>query len=125
LLGLFIGLLNMVPYLQIVGLIPAFFLALVHSLETGSSLWVILGLTGLVFAVVQIIQDTLLVPKIMGSVTGLSPAMILLSLSIWGKLLGMFGLLIALPMTCLLFAYYRRFLASHEGEISASPPIER
>jgi predicted PurR-regulated permease PerM len=124
LLGLFIGLLNMVPYLQIVGLIPAFSLALVHALETGSSLWVILGLTGLVFAVVQIIQDTILVPKIMGRVTGLSPAMILLSLSIWGKLLGLFGLLIALPMTCLLFAYYRRFLASSQTERSSSPPIE-
>ena len=114
LLGLFIGLLNMVPYLQIIGLIPAFLLALVHALEMGGSLWMILSLTGLVFAVVQIIQDVILVPKIMGRVTGLSPAMILLSLSIWGKLLGVFGLLIALPMTCLLLAYYRRFLVTAE-----------
>jgi len=114
LLGLFIGLLNMVPYLQIIGLIPAFLLALVHALEMGGSLWMILSLTGLVFAVVQIIQDVILVPKIMGRVTGLSPAMILLSLSIWGKLLGVFGLLIALPITCLLLAYYRRFLVTAE-----------
>ena len=113
-LGLFIGLLNMVPYLQIIGLIPAFLLALVHALEMGGSLWMILSLTGLVFAVVQIIQDVILVPKIMGRVTGLSPAMILLSLSIWGKLLGVFGLLIALPITCLLLAYYRRFLVTAE-----------
>ena len=112
LLGLFIGLLNIVPYLQVVGLAPAFLLALVHSLEAGTSLWVVLGLTALVFAVVQIIQDAILVPKIMGRVTGLSPAMILLSLSIWGKLLGIFGLLVGLPMTCLLLAYYQRFLAS-------------
>lgn len=112
LLGLFIGLLNMVPYLQVVGLIPAFLLALVHGLESGSSLWIPVGLTGLVFVVVQAIQDSILVPKIMGRVTGLSPAVILLSLSVWGKLLGIFGLLIALPMTCLLLAYYRRFLAS-------------
>jgi predicted PurR-regulated permease PerM len=114
LLGLFIGLLNMVPYLQIIGLIPAVLLALVHALETGGSFWIILALTLLVFVVVQIIQDALLVPRIMGKVTGLNPAMILLSLSIWGKLLGMFGLLIALPMTCLLLAYYRRFLARSE-----------
>jgi predicted PurR-regulated permease PerM len=116
LLGLFIGLLNIVPYLQVVGLAPAFLLALVHSLEAGTSLWVVLGLTALVFAVVQIIQDAILVPKIMGRVTGLSPAMILLSLSIWGKLLGIFGLLVALPMTCLLLAYYQRFLASAADE---------
>jgi predicted PurR-regulated permease PerM len=118
LLGLFIGLLNMVPYLQIIGLIPAFLLALVHALETGGNLWMMLALTGLVFGVVQIIQDAILVPRIMGKEMGLSPAMILLSLSIWGKLLGIFGLLIALPMTCLLVAYYRRFLT--RAEVSAA-----
>ena len=118
LLGLFIGLLNMVPYLQIIGLIPAFFLALVHALETGGNLWTMLALTGLVFGVVQIIQDAILVPRILGKEMGLSPAMILLSLSIWGKLLGIFGLLIALPMTCLLVAYYRRFLI--RAEVSAA-----
>ncbi len=120
LLGLLIGILNMVPYLQIIGLIPAFLLALVHAVETGSSFWVALGLTGSVFVVVQTIQDTVLVPKIMGRVTGFSPAIILLSLSIWGKLLGFFGLLIALPMTCLLLAYYRRFL-THQSECAPEP----
>ncbi len=111
LLGLFIGLLNMVPYLQLLGLIPAFLLALVHALETGGNFWMILGFTLSVFAVVQIIQDAVLVPKIMGDVTGLSPAIIMLSLSIWGKLLGLFGLIIALPMTCLLLTYYKSFLS--------------
>jgi len=122
LLGLFIGLLNMVPYLQIIGLIPAFLLALVHALETGNNLWMVMGLTGLVFVVIQIIQDTLLVPRIMGRVTGLSPAIILLSLSIWGKLLGVLGLLIALPLTCLLLAYYRRFVVPAEPEDAGSVP---
>lgn len=122
LLGLFIGLLNMIPYLQIIGLIPAILLALVYALETGTSFLVILGLTGLVFIVVQIIQDAILVPKIMGRVTGLNPAMILLSLSIWGKLLGIFGLLIALPMTFLLLVYYRRFIVtSYSGAVE--PPL--
>lgn len=113
-LGLFIGLLNMVPYLQIIGLIPAALLAAIHSLDTGTSFWVVLMLTGSVFIVVQIIQDAFLVPRIMGKVTGLSPALILLSLSVWGKLLGLLGLLIALPMTCLLWSYYQRFLANKQ-----------
>ncbi len=116
LLGFFIGLLNMVPYLQMIGLIPAFLLAVIHALETGGSFPMILGLTGLVFVVVQLIQDAILVPKLMGKVTGLSPAMILLSLSVWGKLLGIFGLIIALPMTCLLLAYYQRFLMGTAGK---------
>ncbi|MFC2140310.1 AI-2E family transporter [Candidatus Auribacterota bacterium] len=115
-LGLFIGLLNIIPYLQIIGLIPAFSLAFIHALDQGGSLWLMFALTGGVFIVVQTIQDTLLVPKIMGKVTGLSPAIILLSLSIWGKLLGIFGLLIALPMTCLLLAYYQRFLVPAPGK---------
>jgi len=102
----------MVPYLQLIAIIPAFLLALASALETGTSFWMILGLTGGVFIVVQLIQDTILVPKIMGKVTGLNPAMILLSLSIWGKLLGVFGLIIALPMTFLLLVYYRRFLGA-------------
>jgi len=110
LLGLFIGLLNMVPYLQIVGLIPAFLLAAVHALETGTGFPVMLGLTAAVFVVVQTIQDAILVPRIMGKVTGLNPAVILLSLSVWGKLLGLFGLLVAIPITCLLLAWYRRFV---------------
>jgi len=125
LLGLFIGLLNMVPYLQLIGLIPAFLLALVHTLETGGNLWTMLALTGLVFVIVQIIQDAILVPRIMGKEMGLNPAMILLSLSVWGKLLGIFGLLIALPMTCLLIAYYRRFLTRAEIPADSSSPVDR
>jgi predicted PurR-regulated permease PerM len=112
LLGMFVGLLNMVPYLQIIGFIPAFMLAVVHALESDIGIWAALGMTAGVFAVVQLIQDAILVPKIMGKVTGLNPAMIMLSLSIWGKLLGLLGLIIALPMTYLLLIYYRRFLAS-------------
>ena len=111
LLGLFIGLLNMVPYLQMVGAIPAGVLAMVHAIETGTGFWQVIALTALVFVVVQAIQDAVLTPMIMGRVSGLSPAMILLSLSIWGKLLGFLGLLIAIPVTCLLLAYYKRVLA--------------
>jgi predicted PurR-regulated permease PerM len=55
------------------------------------------------------IQDTILVPKIMGHVTGLNSAIILLSLSIWGSLLGILGMIIALPMTTLLINYYQKY----------------
>ena len=122
LLGLFIGLLNMVPYLQVIGLIPAFMLAFVRAIETGTDLWIVMGMTAAVFVVVQTIQDTILTPRIMGRRTGLSPAVILLSLSIWGKLLGFFGLVIAIPMTCLLLAYYRRFLAGESVVEAPNPP---
>lgn len=110
LLGLFIGLLNMVPYLQIIGVVPAFLLAVLGALAAGNNVWVALGLCAGVFIVVQTFQDLVLVPRILGRSLGLNPVAILLSLSIWGRLLGALGLLIALPMTCLLLAWYRRNL---------------
>ncbi|MGD9302198.1 MAG: AI-2E family transporter [Desulfobacterales bacterium] len=122
LLGLFVGLLNMVPYLQIIGLIPAALLALVHAIQAGVNIWLVLGLTGLVFVVVQIIQDVILVPRIMGKVTGLNPAMMMLSLSIWGKLLGLLGMIIALPVTCLLLVYYRRLIHSTPSLSNSNKP---
>ena len=115
-LGLFIGLLNMVPYLQIIGLIPTVMLALIKAAETGENFWWILGLAMIVFCVVQLIQDTILTPKIMGKITGLNPAIILLSLSIWGSLMGMLGMIIALPLTSLLLSYYQRYIRKKDIE---------
>lgn len=113
--GLFIGVLNLVPYLQMLGVIPAFLLALLQSAQTGQSYWsIILGLF-IVFIVVQSIQDMILVPKIMGRVMGLNPAVILLSLSIWGSLMGLVGLIIALPFTTLIISYYKRFVLNDEN----------
>lgn len=123
-LGLSIGLFNMVPYLQLVGVIPALLLALLKSAETGQSYWsVLLGLV-IVFVIIQLIQDIILTPKIMGKVTGLNPAVILLSLSIWGSLMGVIGMIIALPMTTLMISYYKRFvLHEKQSRISESPKI--
>ena len=113
-LGLFIGFLNLVPYLQVVGFIPTVLLAILKTADTGGNFWVIFGGALVVFAVVQIIQDSFIVPKIMGKITGLNPAIILLSLSIWGSLMGLVGLIIALPLTTLLLSYYRRFIINRE-----------
>lgn len=108
--GLLIGLLTIVPYLKVVGLIPCAILGLLQSVETGRSyVSILLGII-IVFVVVQMIEDLFLTPKIMGKVTGLNPAVIMLSLSIWGSLMGMVGLIIALPVTTLIISYYKRFV---------------
>ena len=104
----------MVPYLQIIGFVPTIILALLKAADTGESFWVILGLALVVFCVVQAIQDMYLVPKIMGKITGLNPAIILLSLSVWGALMGMLGMIIALPCTTLLLSYYQRFIKGRD-----------
>jgi predicted PurR-regulated permease PerM len=115
-LGLFIGLLNIVPYLQIIGIVPTTILVLLKSAETGQNFWVILLSAFIVFCVVQSIQDLILTPKIMGKAMRLNPAVILLSLSIWGTLLGFIGLIIALPLTSLLLSYYKRYVVK-EGSL--------
>ena len=119
-LGLFIGLLNLVPYLQLIAFLPTILLALLKAAETGGNFWLILLSAGVVFAVVQLIQDMYLTPKIMGKAMGLNPAIILLSLSVWGSLLGIIGLIIALPLTTLLLSYYRRFVLNETSLAPAS-----
>lgn len=104
--GLFIGVLNMVPYLQLISLPVCFLLCLVANVSGTAEFWPLLWESLAVYVVVQLIQDLLLTPKIMGKAMGLNPAIILLSLSIWGCLLGFLGLIIALPLTTLVLSYY-------------------
>ena len=115
-LGLFIGILNMVPYLQLISIVPCTLLCLVYSVDTGASFWTIWWECMLLYIVCQAIQDLFLTPKIMGKYMGLNPAVILLSLSVWGCLLGFIGLIIALPLTTLLLAYYNNYIARKEQE---------
>lgn len=117
-LGLFIGALNMVPYLQIIGFIPTILLALLKAADSGENFWWILFCAFLVFCIVQVIQDAIIVPKVMGKITGLNPAIILLSLSVWGSLMGILGMIIALPCTSLLLSYYQRYIRIKEQEFS-------
>lgn len=107
--GLFIGVLNLVPYLQIVSLLPMALLAMLKAANTGGDFWPIMIMALVVMLVVQLIQDLILVPRIMGKRMNLHPAIILLSLSIWGHLLGVLGMIVALPLTTLLLAYLRRY----------------
>ncbi|MCP4247554.1 MAG: AI-2E family transporter [bacterium] len=116
LLGLFIGVLNMVPYLQAVGLVPALLMGVLRAVEQGSGLLWSLGLVLIVFAVAQVVQDALLTPRIMGKATGLRPVAILLGVFVWGKLLGFLGVVLAIPLTCLGLAYYQRFVLDRDDD---------
>lgn len=119
--GLFIGALNLVPYLQIIAILPTILLAMLKAADTGGNFWLILLAAFIVFAVVQAIQDGFIVPRVMGKITGLNPAIILLSLSIWGSLLGMLGMIIALPLTTLMLSYYQRFIINREDIYNPKP----
>lgn len=127
-LGLFIGCLNMVPYLQLISLPITAILCLVSTASTGVDFWAIFWESMAVYIIVQCIQDLFLTPKIMGKAMGLNPAIILLSLSVWGALLGFMGLIIALPLTTLLLSYYNIYIvdryARSEVEMAESDPLD-
>lgn len=112
-LGMFIGLLNMVPYLQLISFIPTTFICLVYSVGTpGIEFWPLWWECFAVYCIVQVIQDLYLTPRIIGKAMSLNPAIIFLSLSIWGTLMGFIGLLIAIPLTTLLLSYYDKYIIS-------------
>ena len=125
-LGILIGIMDLVPYLHTFALIPTAFLAMLKAADTGQNFWVVFGLAVLVFCVVQVITDMVVTPKIMGKAMGLNPAILLLSLSIWGALLGFLGLIVALPLTTLLIAYWQRYVTrekpQYEDKLGQEPP---
>lgn len=122
-MGLIIGVFNLIPYMQALGIPPCILLGLIQSAETGRPVWVIALCITAVFCIVQSIQDLVLTPKIMGNVTGMGPAMILLCLSIWGSLLGIVGMIIALPITTLLVSYYKRFVLHIDDNQADTPSV--
>lgn len=113
-LGCLIGAISFVPYLQVLGILPAALLALLKAVESGQNFWWLLGLVIIVYIVVQILQDTIFTPRIMGHIMGLPPAIILLSLSVWGYAFGIVGLILALPVTTLAISYYKRYVVGEE-----------
>ena len=115
-LGILIGIMDLVPYLHTFALIPTAFLAMLKAADTGQNFWVVFGLAVLVFCVVQVITDMVVTPKIMGKAMDLNPAILLLSLSIWGALLGFLGLIVALPLTTLLIAYWQRYVTREKPQ---------
>lgn len=123
-LGILIGIMDLVPYLHTFALIPTVFLALLKAVDTGQNFWVILSSAVAVFAIVQIIIDLIVTPRIMGKAMKLNPAILLLSLSIWGALLGFIGLIIALPLTTIIMAYYKRYVTKDE-EITEEKVTEK
>ena len=121
-MGIFVGVLSFIPYIQVLGILPAALLSLLQMADTGSSFWGMMALVFLVYVVVQVLQDTIFTPRIMGQIMGLSPAVVLLSLSIWGYIAGIIGLMVALPLTTVLLAYYKHYVLEDDLSEQASNP---
>lgn len=109
-IGLLIGVFNLIPYMQTLGLIPIVLASLLKAADADQNFFVVLLLSLGVLGLVQVIQDTVLVPKILGKTMGMKPAVILLSLSVWGSLLGVIGMLFALPLTMIIYTYHMKYI---------------
>lgn len=120
-LGCLIGVISFVPYLQVAGFLPATLLALLKAAESGENFLWLMCLVLIVYLVVQVLQDTIFTPRIMGKIMGLPPAIILLSLSVWSYALGIIGLIIALPVTTLMISYYRHYVVGEPSTAEENP----
>ncbi|MDX2187975.1 MAG: AI-2E family transporter [Opitutaceae bacterium] len=105
LLGLFAGLLNIIPYLgTIIGLITCLPLAF---FQTDGGLNTMLAVIAVKVAV-QNIEGWFLTPKIMGDRTGLHPVAVIFAIFFWGKALGgILGMILAIPLTAFFVTVWR------------------
>ena len=108
-LGPIIGLLNMVPYFgPFIGGIPAVLIALGDG-------WQKAAMTLLALSVVQQLDGSWISPRVMGSLTGFSPALVLTGIFAGARLGGIAGMVFALPVMMTLRTLYRIFVQKYEN----------
>ncbi len=115
-MGITVGLLYMIPYFQYITVIPVAIICLIYSLGGDVSFASMFGKSLCVYLIVQPVCDYVITPHVMGKEMGLNPAIILLALSVWGSLLGIIGMLIALPATSIIMTYYQQYISSPKTE---------
>lgn len=121
-MGILVGILYMIPYFQYVTLIPVAIICFIYSLGGHADFLPMLGKGGLVYVVSQCVCDYIITPHVMGREMGMNPAIILLSLSVWGSLLGIIGMIIALPVSALIMTYYERYISEPASATTAAAP---
>lgn len=113
LLGILAGLMNLIPF---VGPLASLALTLFLAVLGGAQITQCVAILG-VFLVANLVDNTVLTPKIVGKQMGISPLTIILALLAGGELLGFLGILLALPLVAMgkvLGGYFtERYLASN------------
>ncbi len=118
-LGMAAGFLSIVPFLGvIISIIPAVTLVLIDYQGSLSRAAAVI----IVFVAVEALEGLIMTPWILGKETGLHPITLILSLLIFGRLFGFFGLLMAIPLTAIAKILAREFLLPHLEELAAESP---
>jgi predicted PurR-regulated permease PerM len=117
LITLLIIILSYIPYLQYLALLPLSVGCLVLSVEKDPSFLVFFGIVLSVFILASIIEELILTPRIMEKNIGMNPVIMILSLSVWGYVMGLPGLLIGVPLTSLAIIYFKRYILDSYKEV--------
>ncbi|KXS42494.1 Predicted PurR-regulated permease PerM [Candidatus Frackibacter sp. WG12] len=105
LIGIFAGIMNLIPYLGVVlGILPALFIVSFKSTQA------IIGVVVL-YLIVQQLESSLISPKIVGDKVGLHPIIIIFSLLVGGELLGIIGMLLAVPIAGIIKVIINHFIS--------------
>lgn len=116
--GMLSGLLFVIPYVgTAAGAVVAATLAL---LKFGFD-WHVIGAVG-TYAVVQGLEGAVLTPAIVGNRVGLHPMVVMVGVVVFGNLLGVWGLLLAVPLTAALEVLARELLAAWRGSATYTHP---
>jgi predicted PurR-regulated permease PerM len=108
--ALLAGILAYIPYLQYLTLLPLSLSCLILSMETQHNFFIFFGFVVGIFIVMSIIEELILIPKIMEANIGINPVIMIVSVSLWTYVLGLFGVLIAIPLTSLIITYVKRIV---------------
>ena len=96
LIGLISGFSNLIPYF---GAIMAFLLAVFAGLLSGTPMKALYA--SILILLLQQVDSIFIVPKAVGKKVEMHPVLVLLSLAVFGRLLGFWGLLFAVPLGAL------------------------
>lgn len=97
-IGLVSGITNIIPYLgPVMGMIPGIFIALIDHHSAIMAVWVVV-----VLMCVQLIDNTLVSPLAVGKSVNLHPLVVIISVTVGGALMGIWGMLLAVPIFCAL-----------------------
>ena len=102
-IGFITGVADIIPYIgPFLGFLPAVIFAFISS--PIKALWI-----GIIFVLIQWIENNILAPKIIGHRTGMHPLTVLLSLIIGGSLFGVLGMIFSVPMVAVIKIFYLFF----------------
>jgi predicted PurR-regulated permease PerM len=111
LVGISAGLLFVVPYLgTVLGIVISVVLSILKFGFDGHLIGVAAA-----FAIPQAIEGWFLTPRIMGNKVGLHPMVIMVALIVGGNLMGVWGMLVAIPVTATIFVLLSEWLARYRS----------